>query len=148
MQVGQGSLISVPVPPHLWHGWEIENRPCDSASTPRPLQALQTVGEVPGLAPVPWQVVQGADSATLTGTCAPSIACSKEMCTSVSRSRPRCGRPAGAAGTGAAAEQVGEDVAEARRGKPPRNAPGSKPPPKIPPPVSYARRFSGSERTE
>ena len=30
-------------------------------------------------------------SGTLTGTCAPSIAWSKEMCTSVSRSRPRSG---------------------------------------------------------
>ena len=68
----------MPVPPHWRHGCEIENRPCDSASTPRPWQRVQTVGEVPGLAPVPWQVGQGADSGTETGTWAPSIACSKD----------------------------------------------------------------------
>jgi hypothetical protein len=52
-QVGQGSFISVPVPPQSEHGCEIEKRPCDCASTPRPLQREQTVGWVPGFAPVP-----------------------------------------------------------------------------------------------
>ena len=52
-QVAQGSLISVPVPPHWRHGCEIENSPCDSASTPRPWQRGQIVGWVPGFAPVP-----------------------------------------------------------------------------------------------
>ena len=59
-----------------------------------PLAARADLRCVPGRAPVPWQVGHGADSGTATGTCAPSIACSNEMCTSVSRSRPRSGRGA------------------------------------------------------
>src|SRR4051812_35240637 len=58
---------------------------------PRPWQREHTVGEVPGFAPVPLHVGHGADSVTATGTCAPSMAWSNEMCTSVSRSRPRSG---------------------------------------------------------
>src|SRR3954452_24254980 len=90
-QVGHGSLISVPVPPHFEHGCEMEKRPWPCCSMPRPWQREQTVGEVPGFAPEPLQVGQVADSVTATGTCAPSIAWSNEMCTSVSRSRPRSG---------------------------------------------------------
>src|SRR3954454_8042070 len=79
-QVGHGSLISVPVPPHWRHGWEIEKSPCDSASTPRPWQRLHTVGLVPGFAPVPRQVGHGAASGTVTETWPPSIACSNDTC--------------------------------------------------------------------
>src|SRR4051794_7885693 len=153
-QVGQGSLISVPVPPHWRHGWEIEKRPCDSASTPRPWQRLQTVGVVPGFAPVPWQVVQGADNGTLTGIWAPSIAWSKLTWTSVSRSRPRSGRertpPARPPPPPAAPVKRSERMSP-KPPKPPRKLFGSKPPappPKMPPPVSYALRFSGSDRIE
>src|SRR3954471_15041996 len=63
-QVGQGSSITVPLPPQREQGWEIENRPCEEASTPRPWQAGQIDGAVPGLAPEPWQVTQGADVGT------------------------------------------------------------------------------------
>ena len=70
--------VSVPVPPHWRQGCEIEKRPCDSCSRPRPWQREQTVGVVPGFAPVPWQVGQGAESGTETGTCAPSMAWSNE----------------------------------------------------------------------
>ena len=51
-----------------------------------------STNSVPGFAPVPRHVGQGAESGTDTGICAPSIACSNETCTSVSRSRPRSGR--------------------------------------------------------
>src|SRR5438270_7612551 len=79
----------VPVPPQREQGAEIENIPWPSVSTPRPWQRGQTLGAVPGLAPVPWQVVQGVWVGTAIGTWAPLIACSKEIETSASRSRPR-----------------------------------------------------------
>ena len=146
-------MISVPVPPHFWHGCEMENRPCDSASTPRPWQRLHTLGVVPGLAPVPWQVGQGADMDTLTGTCAPSMAWSNETWTSVSRSAPRSGREAGPPRpAGPPPPNRSERMSPMPPPKPPpgcwpvRNEPGSKPLPKIPPPESYSRRFGGSDR--
>ena len=118
-QVGQGSSMTVPLPPQCEQGWEIENRPWLSASTPRPWHPGQISAVVPGLAPVPWQVGHGADVGTASGTCAPSIDCSKVMPTSVSRSRPGWPRwrapprpPPGRRAPAAAAEQVGQDVAE------------------------------------
>ena len=50
--------MTVPAPPQREHGVEIENRPWPSISTPRPAQRGQTIGAVPGLAPVPPQVGQ------------------------------------------------------------------------------------------
>src|SRR5829696_5396105 len=143
-QVGHGSLISVPVPWHWRHGWEIEKSPCDSASTPRPWQRLQTVGDVPGLAPVPRHVGHGAASGTVTETWPPSIACSKDTCTSVSRSRPRSGR-------GARPDAAPPKRSERMSPKPPKPPPAPPPPPgkppeKSPPPESYSLRFSGSDR--
>src|SRR5919197_5284970 len=88
-QVGHGSSITVPEPPQRLHGRVIENSPWPWDSTPRPWQTGQTAGEVPGRAPVPRQVPHAAWVATETGTCAPSIACSKDRLTVVSRSRPR-----------------------------------------------------------
>ena len=125
-QVGHGSSITVPEPWQLEHGWDIEKMPWLWDSRPRPLQTGHTRGAVPGLAPVPWQVGQGCEVGTASGTWAPLTACSKVSETSVSRSRPRCGRAPGAAGArrraapapaplAAAAEQVGEDVGEVRR---------------------------------
>ncbi len=91
-QVGQGSSITVPEPPQREQGWEIENMPWPCVSIPRPSHFGHTFGVVPGFAPVPWQVEQIAWVATESGTCAPDTACSKEIETSVSRSRPRSGR--------------------------------------------------------
>src|ERR687888_1569455 len=88
-QVGHGSSITVPEPPQREHGREIENTPWPCDSTPRPWHTGQTIGEVPGRAPVPRQVLQAACVATDTGTCAPSTACSNDSETVVSRSRPR-----------------------------------------------------------
>src|SRR4051812_1084082 len=81
-----------PVPPHCEHGWEIENSPCPWDSMPRPWQRGHTRGLVPGLAPVPAQVVHVDDLLTDSGTCAPSTACWKLIVTSASRSRPRSAR--------------------------------------------------------
>src|SRR3954447_21182805 len=120
--------MTVPAPPHCEHGCEIEKSPWPWLSMPRPWQRGHTRGVVPGLAPVPEQVVHVEDVDTDSGTCAPSTAWSKAMRTSASRSRPRSGRgrveppgrgrggggPAGGAGPPAApAEQVVEDVREA-----------------------------------
>ena len=143
--------MTVPEPPHWWHGRVIENRPWPSDSTPRPLQTGQTIGEVPGSAPVPRQVGQAACVATETGTCAPSIAWSKDSETVVSRSRPRsaAGFVARAAAAGRV-EDPRQDVrepAEVGRRRPapaPPAPPNGLAPPKIEPPRSYFLRFSGS----
>src|SRR3954463_7391530 len=87
--VGHGSSITVPEPPQREHGRVMEKTPWPCASTPRPLQTGQTFGEVPGRAPEPRHVVHAAWVATVTGTWAPSIACSKDSETVVSRSLPR-----------------------------------------------------------
>jgi hypothetical protein len=149
--VGQGSSTIWPAPPHIEQGWLIEKKPWPCASTPRPSQRGQTVGAVPGLAPLPWQVVQRLDLGTVTLIWVPSIAWSKLSETSVSRSRPRtcCGRP--------------RPPPPPRLKTPPRMSPKSKPPkppgpvpngacppwpkPAKTPPSSYSLRFSGSPRT-
>ncbi len=87
-QVWQGCSINCPAPPHSGQGWLIEKKPWLWASTPRPSQRGQTIGLVPGSAPLPPQLRQRSALGTVTGTWAPSIACSKEILISVSRSRP------------------------------------------------------------
>ena len=52
-QVGHGSSITVPEPLQFEQGWEIEKIPWLWDSIPRPLHTGQTLGVVPGLAPVP-----------------------------------------------------------------------------------------------
>src|SRR5207244_695210 len=127
--------------PHFEHGCEIEKRPWPCCSMPRPWQREHTVGEVPGFAPDPLHVGQVADRVTATGTCAPSIAWSNEMCTSVSRSRPRSGAfrtPVPPAPPPNRSERMSEKPPAkppVPPGPPRRNALGSKPP-KIPPPES------------
>ena len=64
----------MPVPPQFEQGWEIEKIPWLWASTPRPSHTGQTLGEVPGFAPVPLQVGQGCEVGTDSGTCAPCTA--------------------------------------------------------------------------
>src|SRR5690242_3355589 len=81
--------MTVPVPLQREHGRVTENTPWPWASTPRPAQTGQTLGDVPGRAPVPRHVVHAAWVATETGTWAPTSACSKESVTAVSRSLPR-----------------------------------------------------------
>jgi hypothetical protein len=143
--------MTVPEPPHWWHGRVIENRPWPSDSTPRPLQTGQTIGEVPGSAPVPRQVGQAAWVATETGTCAPSIAWSKESDTVVSRSRPRSAAGLVRAPRPPVVLKIPDRMSE----NPPKSAavapppappapPNGLAPPKIEPPRSYFLRFSGS----
>ncbi len=91
-QVGQGSSITVPAPPQREQGWEIENMPWPWVSIPRPSQRGQTIGVVPGFAPVPRQVGQVAAIGTWSGTCAPATAWSKVIETCASRSGPFSGR--------------------------------------------------------
>ena len=51
--------MSTWTPPHSGHGWEIEKSPWLWASMPVPSHRGQTRGEVPGFAPLPWQVGHG-----------------------------------------------------------------------------------------
>src|SRR5918998_6223154 len=57
--VGHGSSITVPEPLQRLHGRVIENRPWPWDSTPRPWHTGQTMGSVPGSAPVPRHVGHG-----------------------------------------------------------------------------------------
>ena len=55
---------------------------------PEPWHLSHTFGTVPGLAPVPWQVVQASSLVIRSGRVAPSTACWNEMLASVSMSSP------------------------------------------------------------
>src|SRR3954463_14550909 len=81
--------MTVPEPLQREQGRVTENTPWPWASTPRPLQTGQTLGDVPGRAPEPRHVVHAEWVATETGTCAPASACSNDSVTVVSRSLPR-----------------------------------------------------------
>src|SRR6478609_7814689 len=149
-QVGQGSWMIEPLPPHCEHGWEIENSPWPWDSMPRPWQRGQTVGDVPGFAPVPWQVLHIAEVGTLSGICAPSTDWAKVIETSASRSRPRSARGERArppcwppvVRPPAAPPNRLERMSE---NEPASNPPG--PAPNAPsPPRSYFLRFSASPR--
>src|SRR3954451_21061552 len=154
--VGHGSSMIAPVPPHCEHGWEIENSPWPCDSMPRPWQRGHTRGLVPGLAPVPAQVVHVDDVVTDSGICAPSIACSKLIVTSASRSRPRSGR--GRAPAPAPPPRLPKRLLRMSE-KPPASKPPAAPPAPPPPPPnglppangfsrwpSYCLRLSGSPR--
>src|SRR5215207_1347220 len=148
-QVWQGCSMTVPEPPQRVHGRVIENRPWPSDSTPRPLQTGHTIGEVPGSAPVPRQVLHAAWVATETGTCAPSIAWSNDSDTVVSRSRPfsvagRVRVPPRALPVLKMPERMSEKPPKsAAVAPPPAVPPNGFAPPKIEPPRSYFLRLSG-----
>ena len=151
-QVGHGSSIMVPAPPQFEQGCDMEKIPWLSVSTPRPLHTGHTLGEVPGLAPVPRQVAHGWDVGTARGTCAPSTAWSKLSDTSVSRSRPRATRaPPRALPPRPAPPAPPPNRFERMSPNPEPNELGSNPPgmlkPNGPAPRSYCLRFSGSEST-
>src|SRR5215217_4557540 len=147
LHVWQGCSITVPEPPQRLHGRVMENRPWPSDSTPRPLQTGQTIGLVPGSAPVPRQVGQAAWVPTETGTWAPSIACSKESETVVSRSRPRSAagrvRPPRPPVVLKIPERMSENEPKSAAVAPP--PPNGLAPEKIEPVRSYFLRFSGSD---
>ena len=113
-QVGQGSSMIVPEPPQREHGWEIEKAPWPCVSTPRPSQRGQTIGVVPGFAPVPWQVSQRACIGTCSGTCAPEhglVEGDRDLRLEVGAAFGARAPARGAAATCGAAEEVGQDVA-------------------------------------
>src|SRR3954468_11334712 len=157
--VGHGSSITVPAPPQRVHGCEIENRPWPCDSSPRPWQRGQTFGDVPGFAPVPWQVVHRDGDGTASGTWVPVIASSKEIVTSASRSAPFSGRVRAPAGPAVPPARLNRfermspnPPAASKPPKPPWPAvpaPVLGPPPRPPepkkiPPRSYCLRLSGS----
>src|SRR4051794_13468969 len=88
-QVGQGSSMTVPLPPQRGQGSLNANEPTSRPRTPRPLHSGQSRGLVPGLAPLPLQSGHATGVSTWTGTWAPAIACSKDRLTSTSTSAPR-----------------------------------------------------------
>src|SRR3954453_16772090 len=147
--------MTVPEPPQREHGRVIENRPCPWDSTPRPWQTGQTIGSVPGSAPVPRQVGHGVWLVTATGTCAPVTACENEIETSVSRSRPRsaCGRvrpplpPKLPVACPKRSDRMSENPPMSAPPAPPAVPPPNGEPGNTDPPRSYFLRVSGSERT-
>src|SRR5271166_3191010 len=153
-QVGHGSSITVPAPPHNEQGWEMENMPCPWVSIPRPSQRGQTDGVVPGLAPVPRQVGQVACIGTCSGTCAPETAWSKVIDTCASRSVPRSERglvrtrcpPVGPPNRFVRMSPI-EEASKSKLENPPNPPPGPAPVAKGPLALSYCLRFSGSPRT-
>src|SRR5918999_2305569 len=90
-QVAHGCSMTWPRPAHLAHVWVMENSPCSTATTPLPEHSGQVRGWVPGLAPLPPQVVQGLAPETRSGTVVPVKASSNGTLTSASRSAPRRG---------------------------------------------------------
>ncbi len=152
--VGHGSSITVPEPPQREHGRVIEKTPWPWDSTPRPWHTGQTIGDVPGRAPVPRHVVHATWADTDTGTWAPSTAWSKESDTVVSRSRPRsaagCVRaPPRPAVVLKMFERMSENDPKSPVVAPPPPAPPPKglAPPNTVCPRSYFLRLSGSPST-
>ncbi len=153
-QVGQGSSMTVPLPPQRGHGSLNANDPTSRPRTPRPLHSGQRRGLVPGLAPLPLQSAHATGVSTCTGTWAPAIACSKDRLTSTSTSAPR--RAVGSCGS---CPRPPRKIDENRSAKSPKPAPS--PPVQVAPPgppplgrrppkaaaASYSRRLSGSDST-
>src|SRR3712207_8830156 len=90
-QVGQGSSTTWPVPRQLRHGSEKANAPWLRLVTPAPWHTGQVCGEVPGRAPLPWQVGHVPGLCMRSGTVTPRTASSNERVASVSTSWPRAG---------------------------------------------------------
>src|SRR5215208_144283 len=87
-----GCSMIEPLPRHSVHGSENPNAPWLRLTTPDPLQLGQTLGLVPGRAPLPWQFVHGAGLVSRSGIATPLVASMNDSSVSVSRSLPRRGR--------------------------------------------------------
>src|ERR1700712_4130559 len=87
-----GSSMIEPLPRHSVQGSENPNAPWLRLTTPAPLQLGHTFGLVPGRAPLPWQLVQGAGLVSRSGIATPLVASRKSSSVSVSKSLPRRGR--------------------------------------------------------
>ena len=90
-QTEHGSSMKTPRPRHTVQGSAKAKPPALRAVWPAPSQAGHTRGTVPGLAPVPWHVLQAASVLKRSGTVTPSSASSNESVSSLSRSPPRRG---------------------------------------------------------
>src|SRR5699024_5428798 len=88
-QSGHGSSMRVPVPEQSGQGREKPKAPRSSETSPLPLQVPQVRGLVPGFAPEPWQLVQGAALVSRMGTVTPLVASRNSRVISVSTSAPR-----------------------------------------------------------
>src|SRR5690625_4403479 len=60
----QGSLISCPVPWQVGQVCCTLKKPCCMRTAPAPRQVLHVSGEVPGLAPDPWQLSHSSQLGT------------------------------------------------------------------------------------
>ncbi len=89
--VGHGSSTTTPAPPQARHGEENEKKPWFSSITPRPPHCEQTFGWVPGLAPLPLQVLHCASLVRCSVVVMPCTASAKSRVNDASRSPPRCG---------------------------------------------------------
>ena len=84
-------MIRVPAPPHAGHGdWSMK-KPAFRATTPRPPQDEQLVGDVPGFAPDPLQVVHRSWRWSSIVFLVPSAASLKSISNSTRRLAPRYG---------------------------------------------------------
>ena len=88
----QGCSMIDPLPRQSVHGSEKPKAPWLRLITPAPLHVGQTLGLVPGRAPLPWQLVHGAGLVSRSGIATPLVASRKSSSVSVSKSLPRRGR--------------------------------------------------------
>ena len=79
----------VPCPWQRGHGCDMANGPWLRATMPRPWHSGQTLGVVPGFAPLPWQVSHVSALSTGTRTVTPFSESSNDTVTSACRSSPR-----------------------------------------------------------
>ncbi len=156
-QVGQGSSITVPLPPQREQGWEIENMPCPCVSIPRPSQRGHTFGVVPGLAPVPWQVEHSAAGGhrqwnlrardrLVEGDPHLGLQVASALGARAWRADRRR-RPPPLPPNRLERMSPIEEASKSKLPKPPKPGPPAPPAAKGPLPLSYCLRFSGSPST-
>ena len=88
---GTARSMMTPAPPHARHGDENEKKPWLSSTTPRPPHCEHTFGCVPGLAPLPLQVLHCASLVRCSVVVRPLAASTKSSVSVASTSAPRCG---------------------------------------------------------
>ena len=95
LQVVQGSLISLPLPPQVGQGLSdcmvMPMKFCWVRMVPRPPQREQVSGWVPALQPLPPQVEQGSMRPKVISFSQPKAASSKVISSSTPRFCPRVG---------------------------------------------------------
>src|SRR5699024_8181314 len=91
--VSHGVSTIMPRPPHLLHGSVMANTPPDVLfCIPLPSHSAQTLGAVPGFAPLPGHFGHASSLDSRSGIVAPSTACSQLIEASDCRSSPRRAR--------------------------------------------------------